>query len=67
MTTGTIQLYSFDDIQVEPRTCEIFKAGVPVQLEPKGFKLLIFLIENRERLVEKDEILDVVWKDTIVT
>jgi DNA-binding winged helix-turn-helix (wHTH) protein/TolB-like protein len=67
MTTGTIQLYSFDDIHVEPRTCEIFKAGIAVRLEPKGFKLLIFLIENRERVVEKDEILDVVWKDTIVT
>jgi TolB-like protein/DNA-binding winged helix-turn-helix (wHTH) protein/tetratricopeptide (TPR) repeat protein len=67
MTTETIQLYSFDDVRVEPRICEVSKAGTPVQLEPKGLKLLIFLIENRERLVEKDEILDVVWKDTTVT
>lgn len=67
MTTETMQLLSFDDIRVEPHTCEVFKAGAPVQLEPKGFRLLMFLIENRERLVEKAEILDVVWKDTIVS
>jgi TolB-like protein/DNA-binding winged helix-turn-helix (wHTH) protein/Flp pilus assembly protein TadD len=67
MTTETMQLIFFDDVRVEPHTCEVFKAGAPVQLEPKGFRLLMFLIENRERLVEKAEILDVVWKDTIVT
>jgi len=67
MTTETIQLISFDDVRVEPHTCEVFKAGAPVQLEPKGLRLLMFLIENRERLVEKAEILDVVWKDTLVS
>jgi len=67
MTTETIRLISFDDVRVEPRTGMVFKAGTPLQLEPKGFRLLMFLIENRERLVEKAEILDVVWKGTIVT
>lgn len=63
----TAQFLTFDDVRVDPRACTIFKAGTPVQLEPKGYKLLIFLIENRKRLVEKCEILDVIWKDTIVT
>ena len=67
MTTETIQLICFDDIRVEPQTGIVFKTGTAVQLEPKGFRLLMFLIENRERLVEKAEILEVVWKGTIVT
>jgi TolB-like protein/DNA-binding winged helix-turn-helix (wHTH) protein/tetratricopeptide (TPR) repeat protein len=67
MTTETMHLISFDDVRVEPRTGLVFKAGSPVELEPKGYRLLIFLIENRERLVEKAEILDVVWKGTTVT
>jgi DNA-binding winged helix-turn-helix (wHTH) protein/tetratricopeptide (TPR) repeat protein len=67
MTGDQHQTFSFDDVQVEPRTSQVFKAGVPVQLEPKSFRLLMFLIENRDRLVEKEEILDAVWKDTNVT
>jgi len=44
-----------------------FKAGTAIQLEPKAFRLLLFLIENRGRLIEKDQILQVVWNGTHVT
>ncbi len=67
MTNGASRVFFFDDAEVEPRTGQVFKAGAVVQLEPKAFKLLVFLIENRDRLVEKDEILDVLWKDINVT
>src|SRR5580704_5570057 len=67
MTTDASKVFSFDDVKVEPRTGEVFKAGAAVPLEPKAFKLLVFLIENRDRLVEKEEILDVLWKDINVT
>ena len=67
LTTEASKVFSFDDVKVEPRTCEVFRAGAAVALEPKVFKLLVFLIENRDRLVEKEEILDVLWKDVNVT
>jgi DNA-binding winged helix-turn-helix (wHTH) protein/TolB-like protein/tetratricopeptide (TPR) repeat protein len=57
----------FDDIRVETRNFKIFKANAMVPLEPKTFLLLTYLIENRDRLVEKRELLDAVWKDTAVT
>ena len=41
--------------------------GVPVALEPKTFDVLSLLIEHRDRLVTKDELLDAVWRDTFVT
>jgi Tol biopolymer transport system component/DNA-binding winged helix-turn-helix (wHTH) protein len=59
--------FQFDDVRVEPRAFRIWKAGREVPLEPKAFKLLLFLIENRGRLIEKAELLDAVWKDTFVT
>jgi DNA-binding winged helix-turn-helix (wHTH) protein/TolB-like protein/tetratricopeptide (TPR) repeat protein len=63
----TEQAYQFDNIQVEPSAFKVLRAGENVVLEPKTFLLLMFLIENRTRLVEKREILDVIWKDVAVT
>ena len=37
-----------------------------VELEPQTFLLLQFLIENRDRVVSKDEIFEVVWEGRIV-
>jgi two-component system OmpR family response regulator len=67
MKNQNILAFLFDDIQVEPQTFQVLKAGRPVTLEPKTLKLLLFLLENRGRLIEKGEILDAVWKDTAVT
>lgn len=60
-------VFLFDDIQVEPGTFGVLKAGAEVQIEPKTFNVLLFLIENRGRLIKKDELLDALWKDTHVT
>ena len=59
--------FLFDDIRVEPAAFRAFKAGQSIQLEPKALRLLLFLIENRDRLVEKEEILDAIWSGTHVT
>src|SRR5580704_1702054 len=67
MMTEASKVFTFDDVKVETRTGEVFKAGAAVSLEPKAFRLLVFLIENRDRLVEKEEILDALWKDINVT
>ena len=60
-------IFLFDEIQVQPGTFGVLKAGAEVQIEPKTFNVLVFLIENRGRLIEKDELLDALWKDTHVT
>ena len=60
-------IYRFDDVSVEAGEFRVFKNGEPITLEPKAFQVLIFLIENRGRLVTKDELLDAVWKDSFVT
>ncbi len=67
MTPNNSSAFLFDDIRVEPATFRAFKAGQGIQLEPKAFRLLIFLIENRDRVIEKEEILNTVWSGTYVT
>jgi len=67
MTEEKMRKWKFDDVMVEPSNFKVFKAESEVQLEPKTFRLLLFLLENRGRLVEKGELLDVIWKDAFVT
>src|SRR5215470_14956132 len=67
MTLRNSSAFLFDDIRVEPATFRAFKAGQGIQLEPKVLKLLLFLIENRGRLTEKEEILNTIWSGTYVT
>ena len=60
-------IYQFDDVCVDLEKFEVIKADSRAHLEPKAFAALIFLIENRGRLVEKKELLDAVWRDAFVT
>ena len=39
----------------------------PVPIEPLAFNLLVYLIEHRNRVVTKDELLDNLWKGKVVT
>ncbi|PYS51674.1 MAG: hypothetical protein DMF68_03590 [Acidobacteria bacterium] len=61
------QIYRFDNVRVEVASFRLWKDEQAVQVEPKAFQVLLFLIENRGRLVEKRELLDAVWKETFVT
>lgn len=43
------------------------RAGAVIPLEPKAFDVLVHLIEHRDRVVMKEELLDAVWPGTFVT
>jgi Tol biopolymer transport system component/DNA-binding winged helix-turn-helix (wHTH) protein len=59
--------YCFDNVVVDPSNLRLTVASVVRPLEPKSFRLLQFLIENRERAVSKEEIFEAVWPDVTVT
>lgn len=67
MTNENHNIFEFGDVRVEPSNFKIWKAGAELALEPKTFQVLLFLLENRGRLIEKNELLDAAWKDTFVT
>jgi Tol biopolymer transport system component/DNA-binding winged helix-turn-helix (wHTH) protein len=59
--------YAFGDVEVDVRRMTVSVGGAPAGLEPKSFDVLRYLVENRERLVTKEDLLAAVWKDTFVT
>jgi len=62
-----VTTYRFADIEVDLARMQVRRGGEDVAVEPKAFDVLRFLIEHRDRLVTKDELLDQVWRDTFVT
>ena len=60
-------MYRFDEFLVDPKTWKLSRDGREVHLEPVVLKLLIYLIENRERLVTRHELMDTVWGDTVIS
>ena len=60
-------IYDFHDIRLDPKAFRVVRGGLPVSLEPKAFEVLLFLVENQGRLIEKRELLDHAWPGTVVT
>jgi two-component system OmpR family response regulator len=52
----------YADLELDEDTMRVTRAGRPVQLSPTEFKLLRFLLVNRERVLSKGQILDHVWQ-----
>ena len=60
-------VYAFGPHRVDAAGRTLTTSGAAVPLTPKAFDLLVALIERRERVVGKDELVQVVWPDTFVT
>ena len=58
--------FDFRPYRLDPAKRLLLRDGEPVPLAPKAFDTLLFLIEHRERVVSKDELLRALWPDTIV-
>ena len=57
----------FDGFELDTRRGQLLSGGDERALEPRAFNLLCLLVENHDRLVSKDEILEKVWDGRIVT
>jgi len=51
----------YADLELDEDTMRVTRAGEPLQLSPTEFKVLRYLMANRERVVSKAQILDHVW------
>src|SRR6266853_6963235 len=54
-------LMSFDNISIDFRKMEVLRDGNPVVLTAQEFKTLKFLVENADRVIGRDELLNDVW------
>jgi DNA-binding winged helix-turn-helix (wHTH) protein len=59
-------LYGFAPFRLDPGRRVLTRGGVAVALTPKVFDTLLYLVENPDRLIGKDEILGAIWAGRIV-
>src|ERR1700757_2189929 len=59
-------LYCFGPFALDSRKRTLSRADSPVSLTPKAFDVLLFLAQNPNRLVTKEELLQAVWGDIFV-
>lgn len=60
-------MYRFHDCEVDPRGFVIRRGGDQVRVERQVFGVLVHLIENRDRVVPKIELLDAVWGNRFIS
>ena len=60
-------LYLFEDYALDIDRRELRRAGALISIEPKAFDLLAYVIENRARVVTKDDLIAGVWEGRIVS
>jgi Tol biopolymer transport system component/DNA-binding winged helix-turn-helix (wHTH) protein len=58
--------YEFGPFCLDADRRVVHRGGEVIPLAAKAFEILLILIENRSRVVEKDELLKLIWPDTVV-
>ncbi len=59
--TPEVQVVSFDDISVDFKKMEVKRDGNVVILTAQEFKTFQFLVQNADRVISRDELLNEVW------
>ncbi|MBX7174189.1 MAG: DPP IV N-terminal domain-containing protein [Pyrinomonadaceae bacterium] len=62
----TKEFYEFGDFRLDEKKRRLMRNGELVSLTPKEFEVLLMLVINAGKPVEKDNLLDKVWADTFV-
>jgi len=53
--------YNCGDLQLDPEKHVVTQAGKIIDLSPKEYKLLLYLLENKGRVISRTQILEQVW------
>ena len=59
--------FLFDDHVLDVARRELSRGVEPVAVEPQVFDLLVYLVENRDRVVSKDDLIASIWGGRIVS
>ena len=59
--------FCFADHTLDTERRELYRGSEPIAVEPQVFDLLIYLMENRHRVVSKDDLIASVWGGRIVS
>ena len=60
-------IYAFGEYELDTQLYELRRAGASLPLEPKVFDLLADLIQHRDRIVSKHELLEHLWPSQFIS
>src|SRR5580698_2818086 len=63
----TIVRFAFGDYVLDIDRRELRRRNEPLAVEPQVFDLLVYLVQNRDRVVSRDDVIDAVWGGRIVS
>src|SRR5438046_7643666 len=66
MSQQARRLYEFGPFRIDTANRLLLRDGKPIALKPKVVDTLFVLIENRGRVLEKDELIQRLWPDSFV-
>jgi pimeloyl-ACP methyl ester carboxylesterase len=58
---------AFGGMELDLAQFELRRAGAPVPLEPQVFDVLVYLVQHRDRVVAKEELMDQIWGGRFVS
>ncbi|HKP39369.1 MAG TPA: winged helix-turn-helix domain-containing protein [Pyrinomonadaceae bacterium] len=66
MSKQVKRLYEFGPFRIDTENRLLSRDGKPIPLKPKVVSTLLLLIENHDRVIEKDELINALWPDSFV-
>jgi two-component system, OmpR family, response regulator len=54
-------LLRFADLSIDQKSREVLRAGEPIELTPREFDLLVYLMIHKRQVLSRDQILEAVW------
>ena len=66
MKTQLNQFYEFGSIRLDATNRLVYRDGVSLGVQPRVVETLLVLVKNANQIVDKDTLLDAVWRDAAV-
>lgn len=60
-------IYTFNNVELDTEKFSVLASGKEISVEPQVFNLILFLIENSNKIVSREELLDHVWQGRVVS
>ena len=60
-------IYRFGEFSLDPPAFELRRGGDVIAVEPQVFAVLACLIENRDHVVSRDDLIEAIWNGRIVS
>jgi len=67
VTTRVPLNFRFACFEIDVARQELRRAGAVVHIEPQVFDLIVYLVQHRDRIVSKDELIEAIWQGRFVS